>query len=74
MGDTSDSDIYFNAFLLNPWLALHHTVLNGIDSFAQREFRDDVWNFTKDTLWSSVDASISTHATFVDNFMKSYDT
>lgn len=74
MGDTSDSAIYFNAFLLNPWLALHHTVLTIIEISVQRECMDAIWNFTKDTLWSSVDASISTHATFVDNIIEYYDT
>lgn len=73
MGATSDSNIYFNAFLLTPWRAMHDTVLNGIDSFVQREFRDDVWNFTKDTLWSSVDNSVSVHDDILVKLMKSYD-
>jgi hypothetical protein len=71
MGATSDSNIYFNAFLLTPWRAMHDTVLNGINSFVQRECMDAIWNFTKDTLWSSVDNSVSGHST-VDNFIKSY--
>lgn len=52
---------------------MHDTVLNGIDSFVQRECMDAIWNFTKDTLWSSVDNSVNGDAA-VDKFIKSYDT
>lgn len=73
MGHTTDNGIYFDAFILTPWRAMHDTVLNGIDSFVQRECMDAIWNFTKDTLWSSVDNSVNGDAA-VDKFIKSYDT
>lgn len=72
MGDTSDRNIYFNAFLVTPWRAINDTTLKGIEISVQRECMDAIWNFTKDTLWDSVDASISVYATFVDNIIKSY--
>jgi hypothetical protein len=44
MGYTTDKGIYFDAFILTPWRAMHDTALNGIDSFLQREFSNSVWD------------------------------
>jgi hypothetical protein len=59
MGYTTDKGIYFDAFILTHWRAMHDTALNGIDSFVLREFSNSVWN--------SVNNSVS-------NLIKSYDT
>ncbi len=72
MGYTNENGIYFNAFVLTPWRDMHDTVINSIIISVQLECMDAIWNFTKDTLWSSVDNSVSGHST-VDNFIKSYD-
>jgi len=74
MGDTSDRNIYFNAFLLTPWRAINDTTLNGIEISVQRECMDAIWNFTKDTLWDSVDNSVSVHDDILVKLIKSYDT
>ena len=74
MGDTSDRNIYFNAFLLTPWRAINDTTLKGIEISVQRECMDAIWNFTKDTLWDSVDNSVSVHDDILVKLIKSYDT
>jgi hypothetical protein len=75
MGYTTDKGIYFDAFILTPWRAMHDTALNGIDSFVLREFSNSVWDSVRHSVYNSVYNSVwNSVRNSVDSLIKYYDT